>query len=126
MTTHIREETLQVTAAEDLSAAAMRYKAVTFAGTIAPDGKRVAGILKFTANSGAIATVVIEGLSKADCATTVTTAGWPLKVVTSGWVAAAASGDNVIGRYIGQAAVASGDRIPIALDCKLPIVLAIW
>jgi hypothetical protein len=123
MTTHIREETLQVTATEDLSTAAMRYKAITFAGTIAPDNKRPAGILKFNANSGQTATVIVEGLTKGDCSTAVSTAGWPLKVVTSGWLAAAASGDQVIGRYIGQAATASGDRIPIAIDAKLP---SIW
>ena len=121
MTTHIREENLQVTAAEDLSTAAMRYKAVTFAGTIAPDSKRVAGILKYSANSGDIATVIIEGISKGDCSTAVSTAGWPLKVVTSGWLAAAASGDQIIGRYIGQIATASGDRIPVAFDCKVPV-----
>jgi hypothetical protein len=122
MTTHIREEVLQVTAAEDLSAAAMRYKAITYAGTIAADTKRVAGIMRFGANSGNVASAIIEGLTKGDCSTAVSTAGWPLKVVTSGWLAAAASGDQVIGRYIGQVATASGDRILIGLDCKVPVV----
>lgn len=126
MTGHIREESLQVQATEDLSLASQRYKAVTFAGTIAPDGKRVAGIMRFGATSGGLVTAIIEGITKGDVATTVTTAGWPLKVVTSGWLAAAASGDNVIARYIGQVACASGDRIPIVLDCKVPNVLAIW
>ena len=120
MTTHIREESLQVTAAEDLSTAAMRYKAITFAGTIAQDTKRVAGLMRFGTTSGGIATAVTEGVTKGDCATAISTAGWPVKVVTSGWLAAAASGDQVIGRYIGQTATASGDRIPVSLDCKVP------
>jgi hypothetical protein len=120
MTVHIREENYQVTATEDLSQAGMRYKCITFAGTIAPDTKRVAGIMRYGANSGFIASAIIEGLTKGDCSTAVSTAGWPLKVVTSGWLAAAASGDQVIGRYIGQTATASGDRIPVSLDCKLP------
>lgn len=123
MTVHIREEMFQVTTTEDTSAVAMRYKAVTISGTIAADTKRVAGILKFGATSGGTMTAVAEGLTKGDCSTAVSTAGWPLKVVTSGWLAAAASGDQVIGRYIGQAATASGDRIPISLDCKIP---SIW
>jgi len=118
MTTHIREELLQVTAAEDLSPAAMRYKAVTFAGTIAPSVLRAAGIMKYGASSGGIASVILEGVTKADCALAISTAGWPLKVTTSGWVTAAVSGDNFIGRYIGQTASASGDRIPIAVDFK--------
>jgi hypothetical protein len=109
---------LQVTATEDLSAAAMRYKAITYAGTIAQDTKRVAGIMRFGANSGNIATAVIEGITKGDCSTAVTTVGWPLKVVTSGWLAAAASGDQVIGRAL--AACASGDRVVLTLDAKVP------
>jgi hypothetical protein len=123
MTTHIREEMLQITAAEDLSAAGMRYKAVTFAGTIAATTALAAGIMKFGANSGNVASVILEGVTKGDCATAVTTAGWPLKITTSGWLAAAASGDKVIARYIGQAASASGDRIAIAVDGKC---LSIW
>lgn len=120
MTGHIREESLQVTATEDLSATAQRYKAVTYAGAIAADTKRVAGIMRFGATSGGLVTAITEGITKGDCSTAVSTAGWPLKVVTSGWLAAAASGDQVIGRYIGQAATASGDRIPVSLDCKIP------
>lgn len=120
MTTHIREENFQVTAAEDLSAATVRYKAVTYGGTVAADSKRAAGILRYVANSGSIATVIIEGLTKADCASAVSTPGWPLKVTTSGWLTACASGDIAIGRYIGQIATNSGDRIPVAVDFKLP------
>jgi len=120
MTTHIREENLQVTATEDLNTAAQRYKAITFAGTIAQDTKSVAGILRFGASSGGIASAVIEGVTKGDCSTTVTTIGWPLKVVTSGWLAAAVSGDMVIGRAL--TACASGDRVALTLDCKAPTV----
>lgn len=120
MTTHIREENLQVTATEDLSATSARYKAVTFAGTIAPDNKRVAGIMRFGATSGGLVTAIVEGLTKADIGGAITTPGWPVKATTSGWLVAAASGDQVLGRYIGQIAVASGDRVPISLDCKVP------
>jgi hypothetical protein len=106
MTTHIHEELLQVTATEDLSAATARYKAVTFAGTIAADAKRPAGLLKFGATSGSIVSVILEGLTKGDVSGTVTTIGWPLKITTSGWLTAAAS----------------GDRVAITLDCKMPSV----
>jgi len=123
MTTHIREEILQVTAAEDLSTAAMRYKVVTWGGTIAANVKQMAGILKFGANSGGVASVVVEGYTKGDCAIAISTAGWPLKATTSGWLTAAASGDQVLGRYIGQVATASGDRIPIGLDAR---ALGFW
>ena len=118
MTTHIREETLQVVATEDLSAAAMRYKAVTYAGTIAADNKRPAGIMKYGANSGSAATIIVEGITKADVTGTVTTIGWPLKATTSGWLTAAASGDQVIGRAL--TAAASGDRVALTLDGKAP------
>src|ERR1051326_1972591 len=101
MTTHIREENLQLVTQEDLSAAAMRYKAVTFNGTIAADSKRAAGLLKFGATSGGNCTVIIEGLTKADLGGGgVTTPGWPLKVLTSGWLGACASGDIAVGRFI--------------------------
>lgn len=116
MTVHVTEQIFQVTAAEDLSTAAMRYKAVTIAGTIAGNVKNVAGLLKFGANSGGFAGVIIAGITKADCAIAISTPGWGLKATTSGWLTAAASGDQIVGRYMGQTATASGDRIPIWLD----------
>ena len=120
MTVHIREEYFQVTAAEDLSATTIRYKCITYGGTVAADSKRAAGICRFVANSGYNATVVIEGITKADCASAVSTPGWPLKITTSGWLTACASGDISVARYVGQVATNSGDRIPVAADFKLP------
>jgi len=123
MTVHIREEMIQVTTSEDVSAPGFRYKGLTWAGAVAQDNKRPAGIMKFGATSGGIASVILEGITKGDTASAITTAGWPVKFTTSGWLTAAASGDQVIGRYIGQTAAASGDRIPVVVDGKC---LSFW
>lgn len=124
MTTHIREEIIDVTAAADLSAQASRFKVVTFAGTIAlaADKAAFAGILKFGAQSGFIGGAVQEGVTKALVGAAVSTPGWPLKVANSGFLVAAASGDisSVVGRFlkstVGLTTAASGDLAMVSVD----------
>ena len=46
----------------------------------------------------------------------VTTAGYPLAGTSSGFLIAATSGQNVVGKYLGTAAAASGDIISVGVD----------
>lgn len=117
MATDIYKDILPVVAGQDLPAACL-YKAVTLGGTIAAAvAATAAGILTSQVNSGETASVIVEGLCKADIgAAAISTVGWPLKITTSGWLTAAASGDQTVGRAI--ATCASGDRALVMLDFK--------
>jgi hypothetical protein len=119
---HVRENFYDFAAAEDLSGASSRYKVVSVAGTIASAANKAqwAGILKFGNNSGQQFSAVYEGLTKAIGGAVITTPGWPVKVANSGFLVAAASGDQSCGRYLGTAASASGDLIPVAVDFMNP------
>lgn len=119
MTTHISEEIFQVQAGADLSGSASRYKVVLLNGTIAAAAAvtRLAGILKYGNNSGYNCGVVYDGITKAIVGGAVSTLGWPLKVANSGFLIAAASGDNgVCARLWGETIPASGDVAQVLCD----------
>lgn len=110
MTTHIREEAIQLVATEDLSGA--KYKAITFAGTIAQAADRparAAGICRFVCASGGHTGAIYEGITKAFVGGAVTTPGWPLMVANSGFLIAATSGGVALARMAQSTAAASGD-----------------
>ncbi len=114
MTTHIREESYQVVATEDLLAAALKYKAITLNGTIAADTRLAAGLLRTSVQSGGHATAVYAGLTKVWAAGAVGTPGFPLTITTSGFAAVCVSGGYSVGRFL--ATCASGDLVPAAVD----------
>lgn len=116
MTTHIDEDFYGVGATEDLSTAGAKYKVITLNGTIAQSPVRAFGILKYGASSGGNASIVYEGLTKGYVGGAVSTVGWPLTVAASGWLTAAASGNQIVGRAL--AVAASGDIAPLAVDFK--------
>lgn len=107
MATDLWKHSIPVRAGADLSAAAVQFKAVTFAGTIAATTVSAAGILRFGGKQNENVTVDVFGIFKAQFGTAVNTAGYPLKATTSGFIVAAASGDESCGRAM--AVTASGD-----------------
>lgn len=116
MTTESEFTIWGVTAGQDLSVASTKHKVVTVGGTIAGTLSQAIGILRSSSPTGSQASVVIRGITKAVAATAITTPGYPLTVTGSGFLAACASGGGHIGRYLGTAACASGDLIPVAVD----------
>lgn len=121
MTTHNQSVlSMDVVAAEDLSAQASRFKAITLAGTIVPAATtagasaRAAGILVTSARSGENATYVVNGVVKVYAGVAISTLGYPIRVGSSGFVFAASSGDGHIGRAIDLAA--SGDLFRAFVD----------
>lgn len=123
MTITLKNDVLSVAAADDFTPAAMRYKAVTFGGTIAAAYTRAAGILVSSVKSGETASVAYHGITKAYAAAAVSTIGFPLKITTSGFLTVAASGDPTIGRALTTAA--SGDLIPVAINFLQQSILAL-
>lgn len=105
------------TAANDFRVAGALYKVVDFAGDLSvAGGKNAMGILQSQPNSGQHGNVHYFGETKAVAGAAITTPGYPLTTAASGFVVAAVSGDNVIGRYVqggrtANAACASGDQI---------------
>ena len=110
-----------INATEDLSVATARFHAVSFAGLVVASYSRAAGILVTSARSGERVGVVYEGVQKVAIGGTVTTLGFPLKITTSGWIVAAASGDTTIGRS--TVACASGDLAEAFVDF---MTLPLW
>lgn len=106
MTIHNKGETYTVTAAEDLSAQATRYKAITLAGTVVPAATavgasaRVAGINITSARSGEQATYVYTGITKVVAGAAVSTLGYPIMAGSSGFMFAVVSGNNHVGRAL--------------------------
>jgi hypothetical protein len=93
------------------------FKVASIAGTVAAGNALAIGITRGTGAVGAQIPVVFKGITKAFAGAVVTTPGFPLKVAaTSGYIVAAASGDGHIGRYLGLAACASGDLVPVVVD----------
>ena len=93
------------------------FKVASIAGTVAAGIANSIGIIRGTGAVGAQVPVVFKGITKAVAGAVVTTPGFPLKVAaTSGFIVAAASGDGHIGRYLGLAACASGDLVPVLVD----------
>lgn len=122
MTTTNRQELFTVTAAEDLSAQASRYRAITLGGTLvgasaaAGTSQRVAGVLISSARSGEAASYVYQGITKVIAGAAVSTLGYPLMVGSSGFVFAANSGFGHIGRALETGN--SGDLIQAFVDFK--------
>lgn len=121
MTTHNSYMlTMDVVAAEDLSAQATRFKAITLAGTVVPAATaagaaaRAGGILITSARSGEAASYVVNGVVKVYAGVAISTLGYALRVGSSGFIFAAASGDGHIGRAIDLAN--SGDLFRAMVD----------
>lgn len=114
MSTHIKEEVLQLVAGEDLRGTV--GKVITLAGTIAASPRTAAGVHKGSVSSGQHTGAVYEGVTKGYFGGAVSTPGWPLTVAASGWLTAAGSGNSTIGRAIG--AVASGEVAMFMADFK--------
>jgi hypothetical protein len=107
MSTDLWHELVPVDLTADLSGEGSKFKAVAYGGTIAANTNVARGILRYGAKSGERASVSVIGIFKAQFGTAVNTVGFPLKITTSGFVVACASGDNLIGRSISL--TASGD-----------------
>lgn len=105
-----------VQAGEDLNTDAHQFQAVNIDGTIADTNANAAGILQNKPKNGEMASVADKGLVKSRAGAAVA-AGASLKVTTSGYIIAVASGDNTIpcGRNQNTAA-ASGDLFAFHAD----------
>lgn len=114
MATDGRKNAWSVLATEDLSVAAARFHAVSFAGLVVGSSSRAAGILYTSAKSGERASIIYEGVAKVAAGGAVSTLGYPLKITTSGWLVVAASGDASCGRA--TATCASGDLVEAFVD----------
>lgn len=115
MTTELQHKLLQVTAGQDLDTAGFRFKAITVGGTIAASANYQAlGILRHGGKSGETVSAVIEGITKVYAGAAITSGGLPLKITTSGFIIAAASGDVSIGRALTPCA--SGDLVQAMVD----------
>lgn len=117
MTTHIREESLQIEAGADLTAASAMHHAISLiSGTITPTARESIGVLKSNGLSGNHVAVCYEGITKVAVGAAVGSAGAPLTVTTSGWFAAATSGQYTVGRALTSAV--SGDLVAAMVDFK--------
>lgn len=115
MTIESEFQVWNVTASEDLSGAGNLHKALSIAGTVAAGPTFAIGVLRSKNVSGGQVSAVVKGITKVMMGTAVGTLGHPLKIAaTSGWFAAAASGDVHVGRALTLAA--SGDLIPAMVD----------
>jgi hypothetical protein len=118
MTTHAYTRTLPVTAAEDLSSQAARFKVLSFGGVIAPGTSRAAGINITSTRSGEVAAVQVEGVVKVVAGGAVNTLGYPLTVANSGFMVAASSGGLAFGRALETCA--SGDLVQALVNFAAP------
>lgn len=115
MTTELKYNALQITAGADLDTPASRFKGVTIGGTIAASANYQAiGILRHGGKTGETLSVVYEGITKVVAGAAVTSGGTPIKITTSGFIIAAASGDVSIGRALTPCA--SGDLVQAMVD----------
>lgn len=94
---------IPVVAGADLSG--QQYKAIAVGGTIAATNTLAMGLLQNKPKSGEDATLAYLGRSKFRAGGAVT-AGGAVKVTTSGWIVAVASGDLAAGKAL--EAVSSG------------------
>jgi hypothetical protein len=123
VTTHIKEEKLQVAAQADLTAdSAMHHAISLISGTITPTARETIGVLKSNALSGNNVAVCYWGVTKVAAGAAVGSAGAPLTVTTSGWFTGATSGMYTIGRSLATAA--SGDLLSAMVDFLNPQYLA--
>lgn len=126
MTTHIKEEAIQVVATEDLTPG--RHKVITFNGTIAQAADRAAraaGVCRFVVTSGGHTGAIYDGITKAYVGGAVSTPGWPLMVANSGYLIVATSGQLSCARLAQNAAAASGDLAVVFagfISPQIPII----
>lgn len=121
MTTHNQTIlALSVTAAEDLSAQATRFKAITLAGVVVPTATaagasaRAIGINVTGCRSGEQATAVVNGIVKCVAGVAISTLGFPIMVGSLGFMFPPVSGNNHIGRALETCA--SGDLFKALVD----------
>lgn len=123
MTTHIKEEKLQVVAGADLTAdSAMHHAIGLISGTITGVARESIGVLKSNGLSGNNVAACYWGVTKVAAGAAVGSAGAPLTVTTSGWFTGATSGMYTIGRSLATAA--SGDLLSAMVDFLNPQYLA--
>lgn len=116
MTTTVKEDHITLVAAEDLTGANKKYKAIAIAGTLTPSAIAAAGLLTTSVVSGGHASAVYAGITKAWAAAAVTSLGWPAALTTSGFLTNAASGDYTVGRFLDTCN--SGDITEVFVDFK--------
>ncbi len=116
MATDLHFEVLPINATADLSGEGSKFKAISYGGTIAASNNAAAGLLRYGARSGERVSVSYMGIAKAQMGTAVSTAGFPVKVTTSGFLIACASGDTSIGRVL--AITGSGDLAQVSYDFR--------
>lgn len=104
-------KTISVAAGANLSAC--QHKVIAVAGTVAAANDLALGVLQNKPQSGEGAALAYAGHMKAYVGGTVT-AGLRLKVTTSGWLVAVASGDGAVGKAI--KAASSGSLCEIVAD----------
>lgn len=104
-------ELVAIAAGADLRAA--QYKVVGVAGTIAAANDAAIGVLQNKPNTGEGASLAYAGHMKAYVGGNVT-AGLRLKVTTSGWLVAVASGDGSCAKAL--AAANSGSVCEVLAD----------
>lgn len=103
-----------VVAAEDLSVASARFKAIGLGGTVVASTSRAIGVLYTSARSGERVSALYEGVGKVMVGGAVSTLGYPLTITTSGFFIAASSGGAMVGRAMATAA--SGDLVEALVD----------
>lgn len=111
MSTSGDKEMVSIVAGADLRAA--QYKAVAVGGTIAAANDAAIGILQNKPNTGEGAAVAFAGHMKG-VAGAALTAGNRVKVTTSGYLAAVASGDGACGKVL--TTCTSGSTVEIIAD----------
>ena len=115
MAVHGENRSIAVVAGADLRTGA-QFKVVGVAGTIAATNLAGIGILQNRPNTGEGASVVYDGHAKAYVGGGAVSAGAALKVTTSGWLVAVASGDGAVAKAV--TAAASGTLCEVLCDFK--------
>lgn len=109
-------QTWQVAAGQDMTGDVVGV-AVNLLGTITAINNAAVGINRSKEPSGVGLQVAVEGFVKCKMAAAITSYGVPIKVTTSGWITAAVSGDNTVGRFW-QVTCASGDLALCNIDFR--------
>jgi len=110
MATSGDNRTISLVAGADLSSGA-QFKVVAVGGTIAAANTAAIGILQNRPKTGEGASVVYDGHAKAYVGGAVS-AGGALKVTTSGFLTAVASGDGAVAKAITAAVIGAENQIP--------------
>ena len=115
MAVHGENRCISVVAGADLSSGA-QFKVIAVGGTIAATNLAGIGILQNRPKSGENASLVYDGHAKAYVGGGAITAGAALKVTTSGFLVAVASGDGAVAKAV--TAAASGSLCEVLCDFK--------